>query len=672
MLRINRLKVLIDTESETFGFDECFTKGLNFIASGQNTSGKSSIIAAIYYALGFEEIIGGKGEKVLTAAYKNSIEHDNISLEVLTSEVFLEVSNGGEIITINRAAKDSERDSKLVTVYYSSLQDIDSAETIKEDMYVHMQNSAVSRKGFHKYLESFLHLELPHVAASNDDTRKLYLQLVFSAMFIEQKHGWGDILSGLPILGIKEAKKRVLEFILNLDTLESEKKKEDIKMKEIEINKRWNKIVQENSIYAQKELFDVNNLPLNPTVLDEEALSLITLIKNSTDIEEFLSDLKEQYEKLIERKPKIFDNFDEIEKELKITEETINTFKNELRNQNEMLYFENDSIKNLESNLEILEADIRNNKDAARLRDLGSSLHLNLSKDTCPVCGQHIQDTLLLSKSDVPVMSVDENIRHLEAQKNMLEFAYQSHIRNKANLVNRVAQIEEGLSKLLRLAKSLRNDLYSTDDALSESQLYKRLQIQNEISNVEKLLKFWNFQKDELLELSIQWSNYLDEKKLLPNKKFTQLDERKLATLRKNFIANIKTFGYKSILDLEQVSISTESFLPLIEGFDMKFDSSASDNIRAIWAFVIALLQTSNQLGGNHPGILIFDEPAQHSIVTNDMLEFFKKIISMSTSCQVIIGITIKDTEIKQAIEQLKASDYNFIQVPYKAFQKIH
>ncbi|WP_185974032.1 hypothetical protein [Brevibacillus sp. LEMMJ03] len=50
----------------------------------------------------------------------------------------------------------------------------------------------------------------------------------------------------------------------------------------------------------------------------------------------------------------------------------------------------------------------------------------------------------------------------------------------------------------------------------------------------------------------------------------------------------------------------------------MKFDSSASDNIRAIWAFTVALFQTSHEKGGNHPGLLIFDEPAQHSIVTND------------------------------------------------------
>ena len=54
----------------------------------------------------------------------------------------------------------------------------------------------------------------------------------------------------------------------------------------------------------------------------------------------------------------------------------------------------------------------------------------------------------------------------------------------------------------------------------------------------------------------------------------------------------------------------------------MKFDSSASDNIRGIWAYTVALLQVSMSKGGNHPGVLIFDEPVQHSIVPNDMKNF--------------------------------------------------
>lgn len=61
MLRINRLRVEINTIKGVYGIDESFKDGLNFIASFRNTCGKSSILAAIYYCLGFEQILGGAG-----------------------------------------------------------------------------------------------------------------------------------------------------------------------------------------------------------------------------------------------------------------------------------------------------------------------------------------------------------------------------------------------------------------------------------------------------------------------------------------------------------------------------------------------------------------------------------------------------------------------------------
>ena len=103
----------------------------------------------------------------------------------------------------------------------------------------------------------------------------------------------------------------------------------------------------------------------------------------------------------------------------------------------------------------------------------------------------------------------------------------------------------------------------------------------------------------------------------------------------------------------------------------MKFDSSASDNIRAIWAFTMALLQTSNTHLGNHPGTLIFDEPDQHSIVILNMKAFFKGIIDTEGWKQVIIGITIKDSDTRIAIESLDAKSYNMIKINEKAFTPI-
>lgn len=288
MLRIRRLKTEIKTSNGVFGSDDKFTEGLNFIASEDNTCGKSSIIAAIYYCLGLEEIIGGRGEKVLTSVYKTSIEEGESVWPVLESGAYLEISNGKDVITIYRAAKMENRDSKLITVCHSELDDIGKPNILCEDMYVHMPNSAVNKKGFHSFLETFLHIELPLVPASDDAIRKLYLQLIFSGMFIEQKHGWADLLSGMPVLGIRESKKRVLEFILRLDTLENEKKKDYLRTSESNIKHKWESLVKELIIYTNRESCTISGLPASPKLLSEDDFSKILISKDNDSIEEYI------------------------------------------------------------------------------------------------------------------------------------------------------------------------------------------------------------------------------------------------------------------------------------------------------------------------------------------------------------------------------------------------
>lgn len=671
MLRINRLRIEIRTKDKVFGLDERFGAGLNLITSDDNTRGKSSILAMIYYCLGFEEIIGGRGEKVLTAAFKSIIEDEKNAWPVLESGAYLEITNGIEVITIFRAAKMENRDNRLLSVYYSNLDNIYQPETQVEDMYVHMPNSAINKKGFHNYLETFLHIELPYVPATDDAVRKLYLQLIFSAMFIEQKHGWSDILSGMPILGIKESKKRVIEFILNLDTLDNEKKKDKLRSEEDNIKKEWNAVVRDVMLLVNRESCTITGIPVSPKILTDLDYSKIIIQKDSEHLDDYMQKLSNEYNALVALKPKIIDNFEELQIELSETENTMREYDRDIIKLRDLFESEYISIRRLQSNLEVIETDISNNKDAARLRDLGSELDLYTSKDVCPTCHQDISDSLLPLPKDMPIMSIDENIRHLNAQKDMLKFAKLSHENNIDKFQNSINLMEGSLFKLRSLAKSLRSDLYQTNDSFSEAIVYKRLNIESEINNLIRLKEYYSNYKATLEKLSDRWKDYLDKKEALPGNKYTERDIIKLNHLQRYFVDNIKTFGYKSVMNLNQVEISKENYLPAIEGFDMKFDSSASDHIRAIWAFTLTLLQTSIIDTGNHPGILIFDEPAQHSIVVSDLKEFFSSIINSLGVSQVIIGITVKDSDTLRVVNELPVEKYKMIKLPKKAFQEL-
>lgn len=224
MLRINRIKAISKTESGTFGFDYLLADGLNLISSNANTRGKSSAILAIYYCLGFEEIIGGRGKKTLTSVYKTVVEDDEqIMHPVLESEAWIEITNGVDVVSIRRTSEMEGRNENLITVYHSSLDCIHNPETFIEDMYVHSANSTTSAKGFHSFLEKFIGLELPVVPGTDGTEYKLYMQLLFSVIFIEQKRGWADLFSAMPGFEHQRCKKRVLEYLLGLDTLSNEK-----------------------------------------------------------------------------------------------------------------------------------------------------------------------------------------------------------------------------------------------------------------------------------------------------------------------------------------------------------------------------------------------------------------------------------------------------------------
>ena len=669
MLRINRVKIEITTANGVYGVDESFQNGINFLASEDNTCGKSSILAAIYYCLGLEEIIGGKGEKVLTSVFKTTIEDGTNSWSVLDSAVFLEISNGKEIVTLYRTAVMQNRDSRMITVFYSEMDTISNSKTLSTDMYVHFPNSAVNEKGFHNFLEKFLFLELPLVTSADDAQRKLYLQLIFSGMFIEQKHGWSALFSGMPILGIKESKKRVIEFVLKLDTLENDKIRDELKLKESVINNKWKSCVNELLAAVNRETCTIINLPANPRILKDNELSRIAIIKNQDPIADTISKLEKQLVDLKKLKPRVVDNFDALQIELEETETASSEMENLLITYKQQLLREGGSIKVITENLETVATDLSNNKDAARLRKLGSDISCDTSKDICPICHQHIEDSLLPLAGEIPVMSIDENIRHLEAQQEMLKFALSSHKQKKDTLKKDIENLESRLFTLRRLAQSIRSDIYTTNEEYSETIVYKKITIEKQIDNLLSLQNELALKIEVFKDLSAQWKELLENQKKMPKEKFSETDKKKLQLLRNTFIKNLQLYGYKSIPSLDAITISMESYLPIFEGFDIKFDSSASDNIRVIWAFTMALLQVSIKLDGNHPSVLIFDEPDQQSTIIADMEAFFKNILSMEGNSQVIIGITLKDSDTKAVINNLEKNSYKLINVPHKAFK---
>ena len=347
-----------------------------------------------------------------------------------------------------------------------------------------MKFAATNRSGFHTFLEKFLQIELPLVPASDGVDRKLYLQLVFAAMFIEQKNGWSGIYSGMPYLAIKDAKKRVTEFILALETFENERKRNQLLNKERYQKEQWKNLYAEMRVLQSSVQCYVKNIPQTPEIIPEEFeknVAIVRMVGDNVGIDDWISQLQEEHDTLKTVRPRIIDNYDELQNELQEVEKVIEENNNEIHTIQQDLHVTTRKIQEINKNLDVIRQDITNNKDAKKLKMLGSNLGSESFQGRCPVCNQKIQDSLLPVQHDTNVMSIDETINHLTAQKEMFEFAYEYQVNRKQQLNIALDNIRNAQMKLYRLAKSLRRDLYSVDEDLSETIIYKRMSIEHRI-----------------------------------------------------------------------------------------------------------------------------------------------------------------------------------------------
>lgn len=676
MLQINRVKCIIVTANDgRFGFDHYFSKGLNLIASTENTKGKSSIIESIYYCLGVEELLGGINEKALTPVYKTAIDYgEKKNILPIKTSFYLEViNNRKDIITINRDVEHTSTSNNLIKVFMGNIDSTIEGKCDFEEMFVNTPGGATSNKGFHKFLEEYIGWKLPQVPTFEDSDRKLYIQTLFAAMFIEQKRGWSGLLTTIPNYGIKDAKTKVIEYLLNLDTIKNEKLKLECKIEEKIIKEKWKNIV--DSIYSE---LNNNNCTIcalyeKPKVIDEENINQMIILKKENDeeilLENYIENKQSKAENLSQQNLKVGNNIKELEERLKKLQNEIEEQFEKKKYKNQKKVLESAAISKLKESLEIINKDLINHKDISKLKKLGGLQESNLINNICPTCNQKINDCLMEQPLIAKVMDVEEQIKHLSAQKQMIEYSISSHKSNLKNLENEIEMLEIDINAKTKEIRRITNDIYSTDESLSTTIVYEKVHIENELENLSKMQQKIEEYKEELLNLSKEWLNFVEKKKKLPKGIFSENDINKLDKLRDIFIDKLKKYNYASNKNIHSIEISKDRLIPTLNGFDLMKDGSASDLIRIIWDFTLSLLTVSNKDNGNHIGIVIFDEPAQQSIENGDLYSFIEDMNNEYKDSQVILGITLNNADLENYIRDMLG--INLILIEDKAIRPI-
>jgi hypothetical protein len=651
---IRAIKLRAITEKGDFGFSFSFARNLTIIR-GSNSSGKSTLVNSMLYAIGMEEIIGGKGERVLPYSVKDYFEYNDVRVNIAASKVLIEIENSsGQIITLRRAIRDEVRDSKLVEVFNGAHLTSGEELGVAIPTYLHDPGSARKQEGFHRYLETFLGIELPQVATTNGGETKLYLQAVFAALAVEQKRGWTDYIANIPFYSIRDARTRVVEYLLGLSVFETSAQRNRLDTEAVAINSDWRRIADELRRDSASKGVVVEGLPYQPVSLFEVASVQLQKQTGSskTPLHDYISHLVSEYALLKERAEKYNQSTGaEMLKEIDAVTEELQRLSVLHERATVALGLQRSSLREYEDLLKGVKEDLDRNKTAEKLRELGARHAVELATGHCPTCHQPVEDTLLSETVTGPQMDLETNIGYLNSQCRMLQRQIAGLREDNRQSEATVAELAAQLAVKRDYLNALRGDL-SSGATESRAIVRRQVQIEVEVEELERLEDHTLKQLDQLKEITKRLAENQLARKKLPRDYYTADDEARISLFQKQFRANAGSFGYESA-PIDEIEISRDKLVPCLSQLelreirtDIKSDSSASDFVRLIWSYLLALHQTSVHptSPGNHLGILLLDEPGQHSMAVDSQHALLQHLAAESR-LQSIVAASFDEAE---------------------------
>ena len=662
MLKIRAIKIEINTVDGLYGAEFNFSDGLNIIR-GNNTSGKSSLFQSIIYGLGFEELLGGKNEKTMQSVLKDQVEFPRgIKHNINQSFIYLEIENK-EIITIKRSIASSSRKAQLVDVYFGGLLTGENKTLESRQMYVHDAGSASDELyGFHLYLTEFLEISLPEVVTAKGDLHKLYIQQLAPAFIIEQKTGWSDFFATMPYFGMRNTEQRVVEFLLNLDVFENEKKKQQLNAIKQNINNRWQNLYSKFQNLAERsggKIVGIDNNPEIKNSFDDIYISLLKDEKSISLVEQNEIQKSELSAMENEQTVTVGSNVNKNEIELNKLNNKLNQISLNYDLLSPELNFDKEKLNQYQKQIIAVQDDLRKNKGALKVNKLGGELPTEIAKNVCPTCEQDLKDSLLPSDIQQIPMRIEDNISYLDSQERMIKVYIDGQ---KNTIQEKEAKLKYYQNSIIEIRQEIRNikkELIQDERLPSIIEIEKRIDLKRKVEFFNKVIESFNPLIEDLKNLSTEYSKLLSNESNLPKDFFSDLDRQKLGALKTNFINLLRVFSYQS-KPFEAIKISSETYLPLAQKSDaeqfynIKFDSSASDFIRCIWAYTTALLKTSIQFKTNHPRLVIFDEPKQQDMSKESFRSLLIELSKFSNE-QILVFASFEnsDASFNEATEGL-------------------
>lgn len=313
MMRIDKLEISIEARAYNdhsdirhFGRVLDFASGLNLVV-GDNTSGKTTLVECLFYALGMEELIEGKPcDKTLDKAVKSQflyMEPNGNQHEWLVKESFVRIqlsNTNEETITVKRKIVSDDKQQNKMYVWKSQIMENMEHKDCRE-YYIHNRDdhNTEHNEGFYALLADFADLPIIPVPARNTDKTILYMQTVFTASYIEQKRGWSDFFANIRSYNIINPKQKLVEYLMGYDTNTDLINSIGLKEKRKKLENLW-----DTKVTAVKNYLAYNDLYIDglQTEIKQQKIELdelrIAVRSGSVEIGTYIETLKQRIQEL--------------------------------------------------------------------------------------------------------------------------------------------------------------------------------------------------------------------------------------------------------------------------------------------------------------------------------------------------------------------------------------
>jgi len=306
---------------------------------------------------------------------------------------------------------------------------------------------------------------------------------------------------------------------------------------------------------------------------------------------------------------------------------------------------EKQQLNDIDLRIDYLREDLRKHEDEKRLKTRGGDFSDRLyGKNRCPACGGLTkEDALLPEESNIIPMTLEESIEFIKDQIATFAKMKKDVLRVVKGHEARAIELQNIINEIIEKKRAEKELLKTEGESPSVAAIRERLQIENRLNSLEDLTNIFHKMLDKLTEVIQKWKPIIAELSELRSEGLSALDIEKLSKLKEIYHQQLEAYSFSSY-KIHDIDIPRDTYRPSVRHRDLA-GTSASDAIRSIWAYLLSLLELSNDFNTNHLGFLIFDEPRQQMVKDISYDSLVKEAFKVSKTGKQIIFATSEKME---------------------------